>query len=250
MSTRFDDARTDAIPVAKHAARPKIPRFIRTFAVPILLGWIAIIAVLNTVVPQLDIVGQMRSVSMSPDDAQSVIATKHVGEVFREYKSNSSVMIVLEDQKPLGADAHAYYDQIVKKLDADAKHVEHVQDLWSDPLTGAGAQSNDGKAAYVQAYLVGNQGEALANESVEAVQKIVASVPTTNGVKAFVTGPAALTADQNIAGDRSLQVIEAGTFLVIITMLLLVYRSVVTVLLTLTMVVLELAAARGLVAFL
>ena len=250
MSTRFDDARTDAIPVAKHAARPTIPRFIRTFAVPIILGWIAIIAVLNTVVPQLDIVGQMRSVSMSPDDAQSVIATKHVGEVFGEYKSNSSVMIVLEGQSPLGNEAHTYYDRVVKKLDADTKHVEHVQDLWSDPLTGAGAQSNDAKAAYVQVYLAGNQGEALANESVEAVQQIVKSVPAPTGVKAYVTGPAALSADQHIAGDRSLQVITTVTFLVIIAMLLLVYRSIITMLLTLAMVMLELTAARGMVAFL
>ncbi|HXB85788.1 MMPL family transporter [Mycobacterium sp.] len=250
MSTRFDDARTDAIPVAKHAARPAIPRFIRTFAVPIILGWIAIIAVLNTVVPQLDIVGQMRSVSMSPDDAQSVIATKHVGQVFGEYKSNSSVMIVLEGQNPLSNQAHTYYDQIVRKLDADTKHVEHVQDLWSDPLTGAGAQSNDAKAAYVQVYLAGNQGEALANESVEAVQQIVKSVPAPTGVKAYVTGPAALSADQHIAGDRSLQVITTVTFLVIISMLLLVYRSIITMLLTLAMVTLELTAARGMVAFL
>jgi RND superfamily putative drug exporter len=250
MSTGFHDAHTDEIAVSKHVARAKIPRFIRTFAVPVIIGWIALIALLNVVVPQLEAVGRMRSVSMSPDDASSVVAAKRVGEVFHEYKSNSSVMIVLEGQKPLGADAHAYYDQMVKKLDADPKHVEHVQDLWSDPLTGAGAQSNDGKAAYVQVYLVGNQGEALANESVEAVQKIVASDPAPTGVKAFVTGPAALSADQNIAGDRSLQVIETVTFLVIITMLLLVYRSVVTVLLTLTMVVLELAAARGMVAFL
>ncbi len=36
------------------------------FAVPIILGWIAIIAVLNVVVPQLDEVGKMRSVSMAP----------------------------------------------------------------------------------------------------------------------------------------------------------------------------------------
>ena len=215
-----------------------------------ILGWIAIIAVLNTVVPQLDIVGQMRSVSMSPDDAQSVIATKHMGEVFNEYKSNSSVMIVLEGQNALGKDAHAYYDQIVKKLDADTKHVEHVQDMWSDPLSGAGVQSNDAKAAYVQVYLAGNQGEALANESVEAVQQIVKSVPTPNGVKAYVTGPAALSADQHIAGDRSLQLITTVTFLVIIAMLLLVYRSIVTMVLTLAMVMLELAAARGMVAFL
>jgi len=151
MSTSFPDAHTDEIPVApRHSARARIPRFIRTFAVPIIIGWIALIALLNVVVPQLEAVGKMRSVSMSPEDAQSVIATKRVGEVFKEYKSNSSVMIVLEGQKPLGAQAHAYYDQVVKKLDADHKHVEHVQDLWSDPLTGAGAQSNDGKAAYVQ----------------------------------------------------------------------------------------------------
>jgi RND superfamily putative drug exporter len=250
MSTTFSDVHTDEIPVAKHAARARIPRFIRTFAVPIIIGWIALIALLNVVVPQLEVVGKMRSVSMSPEDASSVIATKRVGEVFKEYKSNSSVMIVLEGQKPLGAPAHAYYDQLVKKLDGDRKHVEHVQDLWSDPLTGAGAQSNDGKAAYVQVYLAGNQGEALANESVEAVQQAVRSIPAPNGVTAFVTGPAALSADQNIAGDRSLQVIETVTFVVIIAMLLMVYRSVVTVLLTLAMVVFELAAARGAVAFL
>jgi putative drug exporter of the RND superfamily len=244
------DAQTDTVSIAKHAARPAFPRIIRTFAVPIILGWIALIALLNVIVPQLDEVGKMRSVSMSPDDAQSVIATKRVGEVFGEYKSNSSVMIVLEGQNPLGDEAHAYYDQIVKKLDADTKHVEHVQDLWSDPLTGTGAQSNDGKAAYVQVYLAGNQGEALANESVEAVQSVVKGVPTPTGVKAYVTGPAALSADQNIAGNRSVQVIETVTFAVIIAMLLLVYRSIVTVLLTLAMVVFELAAARGMVAFL
>ena len=244
------DARTDTIPVAKHEARPAIPRLIRKFAVPVILGWIALIALLAMLAPDLDEVGKMRSVSMAPDDAQSVVATKRMGAVFNEYKSNSSVMIVLEGQKPLGADSHAFYDDIVKKLDADTKHVEHVQDMWSDPLTGAGAQSNDGKAAYVQVYLAGNQGEALANESVEAVQSIVKSVHPPDGVKAYVTGPAALSADQHMAGDRSLKVITAATFTVIIAMLLLVYRSIITVLLTLVMVVFELFAARGMVAFL
>ena len=182
------DARTETIPVAKHEARPAIPRIIRKFAVPVILGWIALIALLAMLAPDLDEVGKMRSVSMAPDDAQSVVATKRMGAVFKEYKSNSSVMIVLEGQKPLGAESHTFYDEIVRKLDADTKHVEHVQDMWSDPLTAAGAQSNDGKAAYVQVYLAGNQGEALANESVEAVQNIVESVHPPDGVKAYVTG--------------------------------------------------------------
>ena len=136
MSTTLNDTRTDTtVPIAKPEERPSIPRLIRKFAIPVILGWIALIALLSVLVPDLDEVGKMRSVSMAPDDAQSVVATKRMGAVFNEYKSNSSVMIVLEGQKPLGADAHAYYDQIVKKLNADTKHVEHVQDMWSDPLT-------------------------------------------------------------------------------------------------------------------
>jgi RND superfamily putative drug exporter len=250
MSAPTSDAPTDAFLPARRAARPFLPRMIRRLAIPIILGWIAVIAVLNTVVPQLETVGQMRAVSMSPDDAPSMIAMKRVGQVFEEYDSDSAVMIVLEGQQPLGDEAHHFYDQMVDKLEADTKHVQSVQDFWSDPLTATGSQSNDGKAAYVQVYLSGNQGESLANESVEAVQHIVGSLPAPDGVKAYVTGPAALAADQHIAGDRSLQLITALTFVVIIIMLLLVYRSIITVLLTLVMVFLELAAARGLVAFL
>ena len=207
-----------------------LAKWIRRLAIPVILGWIAIIGVVNTVVPQLEVVGQMRSVSMTPDEAPSVIAMKRVGTVFDEFHSNSSAMIVLEGEQPLGADAHHFYDDMVHKLEADTKHVEHVQDFWGDPLTAAGAQSNDGKATYVQVYLSGNMGEALANESVEAVQTLVDGLTPPPGVKVFVTGPSALAADQHIAGDRSVKMIEIMTFCVIILMLLLVYRSIITVL--------------------
>ena len=47
MSTSFPDAHTDEIPVGKHVSRAKLPRFIRTFAVPVIIGWIALIALLR-----------------------------------------------------------------------------------------------------------------------------------------------------------------------------------------------------------
>ena len=250
MSETVNDAPTDAFPPVKHAARERIPHLIRQLSVPIVLAWVLIIAVLNVIVPQLEVVGQMRSVSMSPAEAPSMVSMKRIGAVFEESSSDSSVMIVLEGEQPLGEAAHRYYDEIVDKLEADHDHVEHVQDFWGDPLTAAGAQSPDGKAAYVQVFTSGNQGEAKANESVEAVQDIVASVQAPDGVKTFVTGPAAISADQQIAGDRSLRLIEAVTFTVIIVMLLLVFRSIITTLLVLAMVVLSLLAARGVVAFL
>jgi len=245
-----DDAPTDAIPPARHAKRPALPRFIRMFAIPIVLVWIAVVGILNGTVPQLEEVGKLRSVSMSPNDAPSLIATKRVGKVFQEYDTSSSVMIVLEGDEPLGADAHAFYDEIVRELRADTTHVQHVQDFWGDTLTAAGAQSIDGKAAYVQVYISGDQGETLANESVEAVRDVAANTPAPPGVKAFVTGPSATTTDQNAVGDASMKTIEMLTFVVITVMLLLVYRSIVTTVITLGMVVVGLLSARGIVAFL
>src|SRR5262249_50349647 len=152
---------------------------------------------------------------------------------FNEFDSDSAVMVVLEGDKPLGDDAHHYYDGLVKKLEADTKHVEHVQDFWGDPLTAAGSQSSDGKSAYVQLYLSGNQGETKANDSVRAVRKIVEESPPPPGIHAYVTGAAALTADQSAAGEKGVLIVTLITFMVIIVMLLWVYRSIVTVFITL-----------------
>jgi RND superfamily putative drug exporter len=99
-------------------------------------------------------------------------------------------MIVLGGDQPLGDDAHRFYDTLIHKLSQDSKHVQHIQDFWGDPLTAAGSQSADGKAAYVQAYLAGNQGESLSLESVDAVGDIVAHTPPPPGVKAYVSGAA------------------------------------------------------------
>ncbi|WP_226864458.1 MMPL/RND family transporter [Mycolicibacterium baixiangningiae] len=237
-------------PTVKRAPRTGPAKWIRRLAVPIIIGWILLVAALSFTVPQLEVVSQMRSVSMSPAEAPSVIAMTRAGEVFEEFESDSSVMIVLEGEQRLGDDAHRFYNDMVDRLEADTVHVEHIQDFWGDPLTEAGALSSDGKAAYVQLYLAGNQGEALANESVKAVQNVVTGLSPPPGVDVYVTGGSALAADQQIAGDRSVRVIEMVTFAVIIVVLLIVYRSIATVLLVLGMVLLGLTSARGVVAFL
>ena len=104
-------------------------------------------------------------------------AMKHIGHVFKESDSDASAMIVLEGDQPLGDEAHRYYAELIRRFRADTVHITHVQDFWGDPLTAAGAQSGDGKATYVQLNLAGNQGEALANDSIAAVRKIIAGTP-------------------------------------------------------------------------
>ena len=138
---------------------------IRRFSVLIALFWLGLAVVTNVFVPQLETVAQEHNVSLSPQDAPSLQASKRIGKVFQEFDSDSAAMIVLEGDQPLGAEAHHYYDGLIQKLSQDTKHVQHVQDFWGDPLTAAGSQSSDGKAALVQVYLAGNQGESLSNQS-------------------------------------------------------------------------------------
>ncbi|MHC9292693.1 RND family transporter [Mycobacterium sp. LTG2003] len=227
-----------------------LARWIRRLSIPIILGWLLVVAVMNLAVPQLEQVGKENAVSLSPHNAPSMQAMTNMGKLFEESDSDSVAMIVLEGEQELGDEAHAYYDQLMERLKADTKHVQHIQDFWGDPLTEASAQSTDGKAVYVQLNLAGNMGEALANESIDAVRAITGELPPPPGMKVFVTGPAALQADLNHAGDGSMVKITLLTFAVIITMLLFFYRSIVTVVLVLAMVGVQLAVARGVVALL
>ncbi|MDP7722602.1 RND family transporter [Mycobacterium sp. TY814] len=229
---------------------PFLPRMIHRLALPIVLVWLGIVVVTNTVAPQLEAVAKTHSVSQSPTDAASFQSMMRVGKTFKEFDSDSSAMIVLEGDKPLGAEAHRYYDEIVRRIQEDTKHVQHVQDFWSDPLTAAGSQSHDQKAAYVQVYLAGNMGGGLSAESADAVRKIVNSVPAPQGIKAYVTGAGPLFADQSHAGEKGVAIVTLVTILVIFVMLLFVYRSLITVLAVLFMVFVELLAARGVVALL
>ncbi|CDQ43169.1 MMPL/RND family transporter [Mycolicibacterium neoaurum] len=228
----------------------RIPDLIRRYSVLIALFWLALAVVTNVFVPQLETVAEQHNVSLSPQDAPSLQASKQIGKVFQEFDSDSSAMIVLEGDQPLGAEAHHYYDDLVAKLSADTTHVQHIDNFWGDPLTAAGSQSSDGKAALVQLYLAGNQGESLANESVDAVRDIVADSPPPEGLRVYVTGAAPLVTDQFEVGRHGTLKTTIITLLVIAVMLFWLYRRLTTVFLVIFTVMIELTASRGVVAVL
>ncbi|RDH76939.1 MMPL family transporter [Mycolicibacterium moriokaense] len=224
--------------------------WIRWLCVPIVIFWVVIAGLTNALVPQLEKVGEEHNVALNSPDSPSLQAFQRIGKVFQTFDSDSAAMVVLEGDQPLGADAHAYYDELVKKFEADTEHVEHVDNFWGDPLTAAGAQSSDGKAAYVQVYLRGNQGEALSLESVNAVEDIIAKTPPPQGIHAYIAGSATQITDQFEVGNEGTVMVTALTVGVIALMLLIVYRSFATMIIALVTVLIEMSAARGIVSFL
>ncbi|WP_082983768.1 RND family transporter [Mycobacterium sp. 1165178.9] len=241
----------DEPPLRDERARPPFaPRTIRRFSVPIILAWVALVVLMGLTLPTLEKVEQTHSISLDPNDAPSFKASKRIGDKFKENDSGSGAIIVVEGQEPLGDAAHGYYNNIIRQLQADPKHVQHIQNFWGDPLTAGAAQSADGKAAYVQVALRGKPGSSEANESTVALEHVVARTPAPPGVKAYVTGPAAIVADMGNSGNRTVVLITAVSLGVIFITLLLVYRSIITVIVLLLMVGIELQVARGIVAFL
>ena len=128
-------------------------RTIRVLALPIVIVWVLLAVGVNVFVPQLEKVAEEVSVPLSPSDAPSVTGMKHIGEKFKEYDSDNLVLVTLVGDKPLGQDAHRYYDDLVKKLQQDTEHVEHALNFWGQRFTSSGVESYDHKAAYVQVNL-------------------------------------------------------------------------------------------------
>lgn len=227
---------------------PWLARIVRRFAVLIILAWVAFTALVTLAVPPLEQVAKERAVSMSVQEAPSIIAQKHIAAVFHEPDNQSSAMVVLESDQPLGDVAHQYYDNLIRQLSADPKHVQYIQNFWGDPLTAQAVQSADGKAAYVQLNLAGSQGEVLSNQSVDAVRNIIAKTPPPDGLKVFLTGTTPMATDLAYTGDHAAMKITAVTVVVISIMLLLVYRSITTVILVMMMMGIGLSSVRGTVA--
>ena len=120
-------------------------------------------------------------------------------------------------------------------------------DLWGKPITAAGAQSVDGKAAYVLLRLAGDIGTMQANQSVDAVRDTVAKDTPPPGLKVYVSGAAPLASDTLAIANSSLNDITIAVIFLIIGMLLLVYRSVSTLLVPLVAVLFEMLVAKGVI---
>ncbi|KMO83659.1 RND family transporter [Mycolicibacterium chlorophenolicum] len=230
------------------AKRPFIASTVRLLAVPIVVFWALLAVSTNTFMPQVERVAEELAGPMVPTYAPSQSGMLHIGEKFQESDSTSLTMVVLEANRPLNDEDHQFYDDLVQRLKHDTAHVQYVMDLWGKPITAAGAQSVDGKAAYVLIRIAGDSGQLKANQSVDAIRDIVAEKPPPPGLKAFVSGAAPLASDTLTIANGSLNNVTIVTIFIIIGMLLLVYRSVSTVFMPLATVLIEMLVAKGVIA--
>jgi putative drug exporter of the RND superfamily len=228
--------------------RPFVPRMVRVLAIPIIVFWALLAVTTNAFVPQVEKVAEELAGPMVPHYAPSQRALLRIGEKFHESNSTNLTMVVFEADRPLGDQDHRYYDDLMRRLRQDTKHVQYVMDLWGKPITAAGAQSLDGKCTYVLLRLAGDIGQIEANQSVNAVRDIIKKDTPPFGLKVYVSGAAPLASDTLTIANASLNNVTIVTIFLILTMLLLVYRRVSTLLVPLAGVLIEMLVAKGVIA--
>ena len=210
--------------------------------------WVAIAVALPLTLPSLGEMAQKHPLAILPSDAPSSVTARKMTEAFHESGSEDLLLVVLTDDKGLSPADEAVYRKLVGALRQDTRDVLMLQDFVSMPPLRSIVTSKDDKAWVLPVGVAGELGTprsyAAFNQIGEIVKHVVAGTPLT----ANLTGPAATVADLTVAGDRDRMPIELAIAVLVLIVLLVVYRSAVTMLLPLITIGLSLVIAQALVA--
>ena len=210
--------------------------------------WVAIAVALPVTFPSLNEMAQKHPLAILPSDSPSSVTARKMTEAFHESGSEDLLLVVLNDNKGLGPADEAAYSKLVDALRQDNRDVLMLQDFVSTPSLRSALTSKDNKAWVLPVGVVGELGTPRAHVAFNHISDIVKHGVTGTPLTANITGPAATVADLTIAGQRDRLPIELAIGVLVLIVLLVVYRSAVTMLLPLISIGLSLVIAQAAVA--
>ncbi|BBZ40529.1 MMPL/RND family transporter [Mycobacterium conspicuum] len=216
----------------------------------IVIGLWAVIGVgLPLTFPSLDQMAQKHPLTMLPADAPSNITVRKMTEAFHESGSEDLLLVVLtSNNKGLGPADEAVYGKLVDSLRQDTRDVVMLQDFISTPPLRSAMTSEDHKAWVLPVGVAGELGTPRSYAAFNRISDIVKHAVADTPLTANLAGPAATVADLTVAGAHDRLPIELAIGALVLIVLLLVYRSAVTMLLPLITIGLSLVIAQSLVA--
>jgi RND superfamily putative drug exporter len=191
---------------------------------------------------------QKHPLAILPSDAPSSVTARKMTEAFHESGSEDLLLVVLTDDKGLGPADEAAYRKLVDALRQDTRDVLMLQDFVSTPPLRSAVTSKDDKAWVLPVGVAGELGTPRSYAAFNQIGDIVKHAVTGTPLTAKLTGPAATVADLTVAGDRDRLPIELAIAVLVLIVLLVVYRSAVTMLLPLITIGLSLVIAQAVVA--
>lgn len=216
--------------------------------VMVVAAWLAVAAAMLLLLPSLTTVANKNPPQFLPADAPVLVAGRAMQDAFQEFDSDNLVLVVLSNDKGLGPADEGTYRTLVDKLRADTANVLTTDDFIHSPELREVLVSKDQKAWNLPVSLTGGIGTA---EGQQAYRNVVQTVEDSTANTAFTVhfvGPPATFDDVTKIGTKDQHVIEIATVLMVLTILILVYRSLVAMLLPVVTIGVSLVVAQQAVA--
>ena len=210
--------------------------------------WVAIAVALPLTFPSLSDMAQKHPLAILPPDAPSNVTAQRMTQAFRESGSEDLLLVVLTDDKGLNPSDEAVYRKLVDALHQDTRDVVMVQDFLSTPPLRSIVTSKDHKAWVLPVGVAGELGTPQAYAAFNRIGDVVRHAVTGSSLTANLTGPAATVGDLTVAGERDRLPIELAIAVLVLVVLLVIYRSAVTMLLPLLSIGISLMIAQAVVA--
>ncbi|ORB03026.1 hypothetical protein BST30_18910 [Mycobacterium mantenii] len=210
--------------------------------------WVAIAVALPLTVPSLNDMAEKHPLAILPSDAPSAVTARKMTEAFHESGSENLLLVVLTDERGLGPADEATYGKLVDALRRDPRDVLMVQDFVSTPALRSVVTSKDHKAWVLPVGVAGELGTPRAYAAFNRIGDIVERTVRGTPLTVNLTGPAATVADLTVAGARDRMPIELAIAVLVLIVLLVIYRSAVTMLLPLLTIGISLVIAQTVVA--
>ncbi|MBS9534281.1 RND family transporter [Mycobacterium sp. M1] len=226
----------------------RLANFVVRWPWVVIAAWIAAAIALPLTLPSLTVMAQQHPLAILPADAPSSVAARQMAETFQEAGSDDLLLVVLTDDNGLGPDDEAVYRKLVAALRADEHDVVMVQDFVSTPPLRSIVTSKDNKSWVIPVGVAGELGTPLSYNAFNHIGDIVKGIVAETPLTANLTGPAATVADLTVVGDRDRTVIELAITVLVLVVLLVIYRSVVTMLLPLITIGVSVVIAQAAVA--
>lgn len=207
--------------------------------------WITLAAIVNLALPPLAVVAARKQAAMLPDDAPVMVATREITDAFHDKGSDNIVLVVLTDEKGLGPADENTYRTLVDRLHQDATDVVAVQDFLATKELREVFTAKDNKAWYLPVNLAGAGGSPEGRQAYRNVIGIAKKAVEGSTLTVNMAGPAATGEDLIDISDHDIQVIEIGTAIMVLAILLAVYRNPITMIVPLFIIGLSLATAQG-----
>ncbi len=211
--------------------------------------WAVLAVVLPLSLPSLGQMAETHPLTILPADAPSSVTAQKMAGAFKESGNDDLLLVALVNKNGLTRSDEGVYRKLVDALRADADVVS-VQDFVSTPQLRPFLTSEDKTTWVLPVSLEGELGTPRGFDSFNRVSDVVEhNAPTGDGsLDVYVTGPAATVADLTVEGQHDRLPIEIAIAVLVLAVLLLVYRSPVTMLLPLVTIGASLLIAQSVVA--